>query len=301
MGSGIKLNNTKSDFSIINQQYYRMIKSIVYNYCSGSKYDHEALEQELLIKLYECYQRYPEEVLPRIIYKSLVNRILRLRMKDNLWHKRHRSIGMDYNKELCIREGTIGNDVYGYDCVLTNELMFDIISYIERLQDDSVVGCFTKHDIDMWHLIKKVVKSGVSVTPTNLTAAIKSKRIKMVTVQQRYLRLMTKIRAMLKCDDVQALVRKFERKTTVINIRSGAEYDILIAAPSIYANPFHISKSLSREACIKLFKKDFDIKIKKNKQFRQAVMDLKGQRLGCYCKPLKCHGDVYVKWLEGET
>ena len=179
--------------------------------------------------------------------------------------------------------------------------MFDIISYIERLQDDSAVGCFTKRDIDMWHLIKKVVKSGVSATPTNLTAAMKPKRIKMVTVQQRYLRLITKIRAMLKCDDMQALIKKFERKTTVINIRNGDEYDILIGAPSIYANPFHISKSLSREACIKLFKKDFDIKIKKNKQFRQAVMDLKGQRLGCYCKPLKCHGDVYVKWLEGET
>ena len=278
-----------------------MIKSIIYNYCSGSKYDHEALEQELLIKLYECYQRYSEEVLPRIIYKSLVNRILRLRMKDNLFHKRHWSIGMDYNKEIQIRNGMIECNVYDHDYVMTNELILDIISYIERLQDDGVVGYFTKRDIDMWYLIKKVVKSGVPITPTNLTAAMKSKRIKIVTVQQRYLRLITKIKAMLKCNDLQSLVKKFERKTTVINIRSGAEYDILIGAPSIYANPFHINKSLSRERCIKLFKKDFDIKIKKNKQFRQAVMDLKGQRLGCYCKPLKCHGDVYVNWLEGKT
>lgn len=33
-------------------------------------------------------------------------------------------------------------------------------------------------------------------------------------------------------------------------------------------------------------------------EFRAAVLALKGKRLGCFCKPGPCHGDVIVEWLE---
>lgn len=36
-------------------------------------------------------------------------------------------------------------------------------------------------------------------------------------------------------------------------------------------------------------------------QLMAMLHRLKGQRLGCWCKPLACHGDVYVELLEGVT
>jgi hypothetical protein len=29
-------------------------------------------------------------------------------------------------------------------------------------------------------------------------------------------------------------------------------------------------------------------------------MALKGKRLGCFCKPLACHGDVIKEYIEGQ-
>jgi hypothetical protein len=33
-------------------------------------------------------------------------------------------------------------------------------------------------------------------------------------------------------------------------------------------------------------------------EYKQRILDLKGKYLGCFCKPLACHGDVIVEWLE---
>jgi hypothetical protein len=54
----------------------------------------------------------------------------------------------------------------------------------------------------------------------------------------------------------------------------------------------------TREEAIAAFKKDFDIRIKNDPQFLFRVSELRGKRLGCFCKPLKCHGNVYKEWLD---
>jgi len=54
----------------------------------------------------------------------------------------------------------------------------------------------------------------------------------------------------------------------------------------------------TRDECIEKFKIDFYKKISSDIQFRKSVLLLKRKRLGCYCKPQKCHGDIIKEWIE---
>ena len=54
----------------------------------------------------------------------------------------------------------------------------------------------------------------------------------------------------------------------------------------------------TRTKCISKFKKDFYNKINGNPDFKRCVLLLKGKRLGCYCKPKECHGDVIKEYID---
>jgi hypothetical protein len=54
----------------------------------------------------------------------------------------------------------------------------------------------------------------------------------------------------------------------------------------------------TRDECIERFKEDFYKKIKSDSGFIQSVLSLQGQKLGCYCKPKNCHGDVIKQWID---
>ncbi|MCP3985360.1 MAG: DUF4326 domain-containing protein [bacterium] len=54
----------------------------------------------------------------------------------------------------------------------------------------------------------------------------------------------------------------------------------------------------TRDECIEAFRADFHIKLADDAAFRRAVLDLRGKRLGCYCKPKPCHGDVIRDYIE---
>lgn len=64
-----------------------------------------------------------------------------------------------------------------------------------------------------------------------------------------------------------------------------------------FGNPYPV-KQYGREACIILFKDYFLNRVKYDQEFREAVLSLKGKRLGCMCKPEACHGDVIKEWLD---
>lgn len=57
----------------------------------------------------------------------------------------------------------------------------------------------------------------------------------------------------------------------------------------------------TRDECIEQFKQDFYKRIKGNPEFGKSVFMLKGKRLGCYCKPKNCHGDVIKKWIDSQN
>lgn len=93
----------------------------------------------------------------------------------------------------------------------------------------------------------------------------------------------------------------------VVNVKTN-DYDVYIgdANPflgekkSIFANPFPIKFGRGRKKAIELYRKWFYDKINSSHGFKARVEKLRGKRLGCWCTPKPCHGDVIVEYLKGE-
>jgi hypothetical protein len=86
--------------------------------------------------------------------------------------------------------------------------------------------------------------------------------------------------------------------TEVVNLYK-EPYDVYIGRKGkgqdgYFGNP-HIHGS--RDDNIKMFEKYFYDRLKRDPKFRKRVHELRGKRLGCFCKPKRCHGDVIAKYL----
>jgi len=87
-------------------------------------------------------------------------------------------------------------------------------------------------------------------------------------------------------------------ETRVVNIYK-EDYDVYIGRGkcrktglvSPWGNPFHMAREEDREAVVLLY----EVYIRNNPELMRRLPELKGKRLGCYCKPKACHGDVLVK------
>ena len=86
--------------------------------------------------------------------------------------------------------------------------------------------------------------------------------------------------------------------TSVVNIRRD-KCDVYIGRGSPFGNPFRIGRDGSREQVIELYRQKIIKRMISDELFVDEVMALRGKRLGCYCKPLACHGDVIVELIEG--
>ncbi len=80
--------------------------------------------------------------------------------------------------------------------------------------------------------------------------------------------------------------------TKVVNQRR-EQFDVNIGRPSKWGNPFHIGRDGTRDEVIAKYRKW----ILDQPHLLGALHELKGKRLGCWCKPSKCHGDVLVELL----
>lgn len=85
-------------------------------------------------------------------------------------------------------------------------------------------------------------------------------------------------------------------KTEIVNLRN-SKYEVYIGRGSEFGNPFQIGKDMDREKVIKFYKEWFEFECK-DPEFVQKLMELKGKKLGCFCKPLACHGDVIKNFLD---
>ena len=81
--------------------------------------------------------------------------------------------------------------------------------------------------------------------------------------------------------------------TTVVKINQ--PYDVYIGRPSKWGNPFQIGIHGTREQVIA----KYWAWIQTKPGLLRRLVELKGKTLGCYCKPLPCHGDVLVQLIEG--
>ena len=96
--------------------------------------------------------------------------------------------------------------------------------------------------------------------------------------------------------------------TRVVNITKQTEFKNLKSTPSYeyigrgsyWGNPYSMYEfgddDNSREEVISRFKYDFDYD-KFPKKEKSQVYKLVGKRLGCFCKPEACHGDVLADFL----
>ena len=90
-------------------------------------------------------------------------------------------------------------------------------------------------------------------------------------------------------------------KTIVVNKRY-QKYDVYIGRGSKWGNPYtHIKGKTkaeffvnSREEAIEKYEEW----IKQQPKLLNDLYELKGKRLGCYCRPYHCHGDVLVELIE---
>ncbi len=69
------------------------------------------------------------------------------------------------------------------------------------------------------------------------------------------------------------------------------KYDVYIGRPSKWGNPFIVGKDGTREQVIERYRKW----ILCNPELLACLPELKNKVLGCWCKPLSCHGDVLVE------
>lgn len=80
--------------------------------------------------------------------------------------------------------------------------------------------------------------------------------------------------------------------TVVVNIRREA-YDVYIGRPGKWGNPFALQASGDRSGVIARYAEY----IQGCPDLLADLEELSGKRLGCYCKPLPCHGDVLRRLL----
>ena len=100
--------------------------------------------------------------------------------------------------------------------------------------------------------------------------------------------------------------------TRVVNIKREKQFEGLKSTPeyeyigrgSYWGNPYSMFEGNDdggvddRDEVIRKYKYDFDFDVFPNKE-KSELIKLKGKRLGCFCSPAACHGDVLADYLNG--
>ncbi len=90
--------------------------------------------------------------------------------------------------------------------------------------------------------------------------------------------------------------------TTVVNLRREA-YDVYIGRAGhgksgYFGNPLKVSEHGA--AALTLYREFFLGRVNTDAEFRARVLALRGKRLGCFCKPAECHGDIIAEWVDAQ-
>lgn len=67
---------------------------------------------------------------------------------------------------------------------------------------------------------------------------------------------------------------------------------------SNFANPFKIGKDGNRDEVIQKYETYIRNKLKNNHILQQELIEMKGKKLGCWCAPDPCHGNVLIQLIE---
>ena len=98
--------------------------------------------------------------------------------------------------------------------------------------------------------------------------------------------------------------------TTIVNVRTD-EFDVYIGravrrardprcrVASCYANPYRIGRDRTRETALVEYETLWRRRLAGTSRhlWLGRLRALRGKRLGCWCAPKPCHGDVLIKLL----
>lgn len=94
-----------------------------------------------------------------------------------------------------------------------------------------------------------------------------------------------------------------EPKTELVNVsRHGKDGVRMIDRDTRFGNQFRLKEDggeYTREESVAQYESWFKEKVQSDDDFRAAVEELRGETLGCWCKPKPCHGDVILAYLRG--
>lgn len=79
-------------------------------------------------------------------------------------------------------------------------------------------------------------------------------------------------------------------KTTVVHCKRDP-YDVYIGRPSKWGNPFQLTRESNRHRVVAQYR----AWVTKQPELMRALNELQGKRLGCYCAPRLCHGNVLAE------
>lgn len=74
-------------------------------------------------------------------------------------------------------------------------------------------------------------------------------------------------------------------------------FDVYIGRGSIWGNPFIARGERDRWMVIENYRLWLDYQLAMGEILPAQILALNGKKLGCYCKPKACHGDVIVNKL----
>jgi len=87
-----------------------------------------------------------------------------------------------------------------------------------------------------------------------------------------------------------------EPQTVVVN-KYKEPYDVYIGRGSLWGNPYTVQEH-GRELCIAMYEQYIRARLHQEPDLYLQLLELKGKRLGCFCKPKPCHGDVLVRLIQ---
>ncbi len=93
------------------------------------------------------------------------------------------------------------------------------------------------------------------------------------------------------------------RQPVVVNVRrtgddvpwGSGDSDVYIGRGSKWGNPFPIDADHDRANVIATYR----VHINESADLMESLPELTGKRLGCYCKPQACHGDILARIADG--
>lgn len=104
---------------------------------------------------------------------------------------------------------------------------------------------------------------------------------------------------------MQGTLWEEEPRTKVVNLKRES-FDIYIGRAGkgrdgYFGNPIRIERYGDPDHLVEVlarFRTYFMERVENDPDFRERVLALRGKRLGCFCAPKQCHGDVIVEWIE---